>query len=118
MKWKLTTLIFPSILLLFVALYVTSLASGVEPEFALLRAGGASVVLAVLGRVAVSILGDESRLILNDSQIVAMARTGPLREYLSGAAAEPGSAGDGHCHPRPPTRRALAERSKWCQQAH
>jgi hypothetical protein len=93
MKWKLTTLILPSVMLVFVALYVTSLSAGVEPEFALLRAGGASVVLAVLGRAAVSILGDDSRLILNDTQIVAMAQNGAVREYLSGADAEHDSDG-------------------------
>ena len=91
LKWKLTTLILPSVMLLFVALYVSSLSSGVEPEFALLRAGGVSVVLAVLGRAAVSILGDDSRLVLNDNQIVATARDGALPDYLSGV--EPGSAG-------------------------
>ena len=88
MKWKLTMLVLPSVMLIFVALYVTSLSSGVEPEFALLRAGGVSVVLAVLGRVAVSILGDDSRLVLNDNQIVAMAQDGAIPEYLSGADAE------------------------------
>jgi hypothetical protein len=92
-KWRLTTLIFPAILLLFVALYVTSLSAGVEPEVALFRAGGASVVLAVLGRVAVGILGDDTRLVLNDNQIVAMARTGAVRDYLSGAGAERDSDG-------------------------
>ena len=71
----------------------TSLSAGVEPEFALLRAGGASVVLAVLGRAAVGILGDDSRLILNDTQIVAMAQNGAVREYLSGADAEHDSDG-------------------------
>jgi len=86
-KWHLTTLLFPAILLVFVALYVTSLSAGTEPEVALFRAGGASVVLAVLGRVAVGILGDDTRLVLNDSQIVAMARTGAVRDYLSGSAA-------------------------------
>jgi hypothetical protein len=93
LKWKLTGLFLPSIMLLFVALYVSSLTSGVEPEFALLRAGGASVVLAVLGRVAVGILGDESRLVLNDNQIVAMARDGAIPDYLSGVDAELGSDG-------------------------
>ncbi len=93
LKWKLTTLILPSVMLLFVALYVSNLSSGVEPEFALLRAGGVSVVLAVLGRAAVSILGDDSRLVLNDDQIVATARDGALPDYLSGVDAEPGSAG-------------------------
>ena len=93
MKWKLTTLVLPSVMLVFVALYVTSLAAGTEPEVALFRAGGAAVVLAVLGRVAVGILGDDSRLVLNDTQIVAMARNGAVRDYLSGADAEPGSGG-------------------------
>lgn len=98
LKHRLNRLLFPSILLIFVALYVTSLAAGVEPEFGLLQAGGVSVVLAVLGRAAVGILGDETRLVLNDAQIVAMARSGAVRQYLaqSGADAddpnEPGAA--------------------------
>jgi len=82
LKYRLTLFLFPSILLVFVALYVTSLASGVLPEMALLRAGGASVVLAVLARVAVSILGDESRTLLNEQQIVAQARSEALKEKL------------------------------------
>src|SRR5687768_15823519 len=47
LKYRLTLLLFPSILLIFVALYVSSLASGAEPEISLLYAGGASVVLAI-----------------------------------------------------------------------
>ena len=93
LKWKLTAMVLPTVMLIFVALYVTSLAASVEPEVALFRAGGVSVVLAVLGRVAVSILGDDSRLILNDSQIIALARTGSVHEYLSGADVELNSAG-------------------------
>jgi hypothetical protein len=85
LKWRLTLLLYPSILLVFVALYVSSLASGIEPEMGLLRAGGASLVLAVLARVAVGILGDEKRLVLNDSQIVAMARSGAVRDIISEA---------------------------------
>ena len=90
MKWKLTTLLLPSVMLIFVALYVSSLSAGSEPEVALFRAGGVSVVLAVLGRVAVSILGDEKRFVLNDSQIVAMAQSGPVRDHLVGAGGEHG----------------------------
>ena len=85
LKWRLTSILYPSILLIFVALYVSSLASGIEPEIALLRSGGASLVLAVLARVAVGIIADETRLVLNDSQIVAMARSGGARDYLSKA---------------------------------
>jgi hypothetical protein len=92
-KWHLTTLVYPAILLLFVALYVTSLSAGTQPEVALFQAGGASVVLAVLGRVAVSILGDDTRFVLNDSQIVAMARNGAVRDYLSGDGTEHNSDG-------------------------
>jgi hypothetical protein len=83
-------LIFPSILLLFVALYVTSLSSGIEPEVALLRAGGASLVLAVLARAAVGIIGDESRLVLSDRQIAAMARDPSIRDQLARAGEEHG----------------------------
>jgi hypothetical protein len=89
LKWRLTSILYPSILLIFVALYVSSLASGTEPEMALLRAGGASLVLAVLARVAVGIIADETRLVLNDSQIVAMARSGGVRDYLSNAGVDP-----------------------------
>jgi hypothetical protein len=102
-KWRMTILLFPSILLVFVAFYVTSLASGTEPEVALFRAGGASIVLAVLARVAVGILGDESRLVLNDNQIVAMARTGPVRDYLSGSDDEQGQAHDSDVTRQPTT---------------
>ena len=90
MKWKLTTLVLPSVMLIFVALYVTTLSSGTDPEIALLRAGGVSVVLAVLGRVAVGILGDDKRFVLNDNQIVAMAQTSPAHDHLVGAEAEHG----------------------------
>ena len=88
MKQRLNGLLFPAILLIFVALYVTSLAAGVEPEMALVQAGGVSVVLAILGRAAVGILGDETRLVLNDAQIVAMARSGAVRQYLAQAGSE------------------------------
>src|SRR4051794_38035078 len=59
LKYKLTMLLFPAILLVFVALYVSSLASGIDPEVGLFRAGGAALVLAVIGRVAIGIIGDE-----------------------------------------------------------
>jgi hypothetical protein len=90
LKYKLTMLIFPAILLLFVALYVASLASGIDPEVGLFRAGGASLVLAILARAAVGIIGDETRLVLNDRQIVALARSGAVRNYLDGADGEHG----------------------------
>ena len=93
LKWKLTMMVLPAVMLVFVALYVTCLAANVQPEVALFQAGGASVVLAVLGRVAVGILGDDSRLVLNDSQIVAMAQDGAVREYLSSVDAELSSDG-------------------------
>ena len=92
-KWRLTSMLYPAILLLFVALYVTCLGAGTEPEVALLQAGGVSVVLAVLGRLAVGILGDDTRLVLDDSQIVAMARNGAVRDYLSGSGAARDAAG-------------------------
>ena len=40
LKWRLTSILYPSILLIFVALYVSSLASGIEPEMALLQETG------------------------------------------------------------------------------
>jgi hypothetical protein len=91
MRYRMTVMIFASILLVFVALYVTSLAAGIEPEVALFRAGGACVVLAVLARVAVGIISDETRLVLNDRQIVAMARTGGVDAYLSDSTDEHGA---------------------------
>ena len=93
LSWRLTTLIFPAVLLLFVALYVTSLTAGVEPEIALFRAGSASVILAVLGRVAVGILGDGTRLSHNAPPVVAMDHNESVREYLAGVGAEHGPAG-------------------------
>ncbi len=66
LKQRLTTFLFPSLLLIFVALYVTSLASGATPEMALLRSGGAGVVLSVLGRVALGIINDEETLAINE----------------------------------------------------
>jgi len=107
LRWRLTTLLFPSILLVFVAFYVATLAAGVEPELALFEAGGASLVLAVLARIAVGILGDETRLVLNDSQIVAMARNGAVRDYLASADAEQGTSSDSD-ETRQPTTAAQA----------
>ena len=76
LKQRLTTFLFPSLLLIFVALYVTSLASGATPELALLRSGGAAVVLAVLGRVALGIVNDEETLAINELALLeqTMAR--------------------------------------------
>jgi hypothetical protein len=91
MTWKLTTIVYPAVLLVFVALYVSSLSAGAQPEIALLQAGGVGVVLAVLGRLAVGILGDDFRLVLNDAQIAAMTRSGAIHDILQGAAAEHGS---------------------------
>lgn len=98
MRWRLTMLLFPAILLVFVALYVSAIASGVEPEIGLLWAGGASIVLAMLGRAAVSILGDDTRLVLSDNQIVAMARSAAVRDHLAGATAERGLDGPPRSH--------------------
>jgi len=103
LRWRLTTLIFPALLLVFVAFYVTRLAAGTEPEIALFQAGGASLVLAVLARVAVGILGDETRLVLNDSQIVAMARNGAVRDYLASSGTERGAALDSDGNSQPTT---------------
>jgi hypothetical protein len=90
LKYKLTMMLFPAILLVFVALYVASLASGIDPEVGLFRAGGVSLVLAIIARMAIGILGDETRLVLSDQQIVAMARSGAVRDYLAAAAVQPG----------------------------
>ena len=70
LKQRLTTFLFPSLLLIFVALYVTSLASGAAPEMALLRSGGAAVVMAVLGRVALGIVNDEETLAINELSLL------------------------------------------------
>lgn len=88
LKYRLTLFLFPSILLVFVALYVTSLASGVAPELGLLRAGGASVVLAILARVAIGILGDDTRTVLTEQQIRAMAQSAALKDKLLATLAE------------------------------
>ena len=110
LRYRLTMLIFPSILLVFVALYVTSLGAAIEPEVSLFRAGGAAVILAVLARVAVGILGDESHPVLDDRQIMAMARGGAMRAYLSGPDGPPveGSAGRPSAGTEQPTSAAQA----------
>jgi hypothetical protein len=107
-KYKLTVMLFPSILLIFVALYVTSLANKVEPEVALFWAGGAGLVLAILARAAVGILGDDSRLVLNDSQIVALARSGAGHEYLAGSGDEQGTTPDSGGADQPSTAASAA----------
>jgi len=58
---KLLDLMFPIILIVFVTLYVSGLVSGAEPELALARAGAASLILAVLTRVATAIAESASR---------------------------------------------------------
>jgi hypothetical protein len=85
LKHRLTVLLFPAVLLVFVALYVTCLASGLEAEMALLRAGGASLVLAVLARVAVGIVGTERKDGLSDREALARARMEALREKMMAA---------------------------------
>jgi hypothetical protein len=51
----------PGIIIAFLALYVVSLRSGMEPEMALAYAGGAGAALAVLGRLAVAVVSVERR---------------------------------------------------------
>lgn len=50
--------VFPALLFVFPGLYVAGLSAGVEPEFAMLRAGLASLVLALVGRFATGMLGN------------------------------------------------------------
>lgn len=45
-----------AILVLFILLYIGGLASGMEPEMGLMQAGAASIVLAVISKVALGIL--------------------------------------------------------------
>lgn len=48
--------IFPSIVMIFVALYGLGLFNGDAPEIALLRAGAAGIALAVIGRIGLAVL--------------------------------------------------------------
>lgn len=59
-RQSLATWLSVGVALVFLGLYVTGLASGAEPERALLRAGLAGILLGGLARVAVSFL-DGSR---------------------------------------------------------
>ena len=79
LKQRLTTFLFPSVLLVFVALYVTSLASGATPELALLRSGGAAVILAILGRVALGIVNDEATLAINELALLEQTMAAEAR---------------------------------------
>ncbi|MCC6177608.1 MAG: hypothetical protein IT305_20090 [Chloroflexi bacterium] len=74
LKYRLTSYLFPSVLLIFVALYVTSLASGVAPESALFRAGGVGVILALLARFAIGIVGDENNTLAIEQELLRRAR--------------------------------------------
>jgi hypothetical protein len=53
---RLTGWLLPGILMAFLTLYALAIRSGMEPEIALLQAGGAGAVLAVLGRLAISVV--------------------------------------------------------------
>jgi hypothetical protein len=53
---RLVNALFPALLFVFLGLYVAGLAAGVEPELAMLRAGVASVILALVGRFALGLL--------------------------------------------------------------
>ena len=108
LKWILTSYLFPSIILVFVALYVTSLASGMQPEMALLWSGGASVVLAILARAAVGILGDDSRHVLNDDEIAERARAESAEEHPGGAEGGAGTAAPGTAGASQPGQAASA----------
>ena len=94
LKQRISTFLFPSILLIFVALYVTSLASGNQPEVGLLRSGAASVVLAVLGRVALGIISDEETLAINELALLehTAAGAGALSGQTTDAPADPTAA--------------------------
>lgn len=46
----------PGIIVAFLVLYITGIRSGLEPEFALLQAGGAGAALAIIGRLAVAVV--------------------------------------------------------------
>lgn len=53
---RLRNVLLPLVLLIFLSLYVLGLTAGIEPEIALLRAGAAGIVLALLARAALWIL--------------------------------------------------------------
>jgi hypothetical protein len=64
-------LVFPVVAVVFIALYVTSISAGTEPEVALLRAGIAGIALAALGRASQWILTNA------ESTAVAAANAAP-----------------------------------------
>jgi|SRR5579875_300145 hypothetical protein len=53
---RLAEALLPAVLLTFVALYLLGVAAGVEPEWALGRAAGVALLLAVLARIARGVL--------------------------------------------------------------
>ncbi len=59
LRERVDALSFPIVLVVFLALYVTSLYVGVEPELGLLRAGAAGLALAGVGRLAIKVLEHE-----------------------------------------------------------
>ncbi len=92
LKQRVSRFLFPSILLVFLALYVTSLASGNQPEVGLLRSGAASLVLAVLGRVALGIIGDEETLAINELALLGRATGGSSDGQATDAQVDPTAA--------------------------
>ena len=52
----LANVLLPGLLVVFLGLYVAGLTAGIEAELAMLRAGGASLVLALVGRFAIGLL--------------------------------------------------------------
>ncbi len=53
---RLTGLLFPALLFVFLGLYIAGITAGVEPEIAMLRGGLASVALALVGRFVAGML--------------------------------------------------------------
>ena len=52
----LVNLLFAALLFVFLGLYVAGIAASVEPEIAMLRAGAASLALAVVGRLTLHMI--------------------------------------------------------------
>ena len=80
---KLTGLLFPALLLVFLGLYLAGITAGVEPEIAMLRAGLASVTLAIVGRFVSGMLDnlpEPVRVEDEDSAQPADAHSTPIRD--------------------------------------
>jgi hypothetical protein len=100
--------LFPAVLVTFVVLYTAGLLWGVEPELALARAAGVTVLLAIAGRIAQSVLDSPSLDAEPEPEAVEPATTGRLLDVTIDEEASPAAAAPSGAPPTEPRTGASA----------